>query len=411
MTINKFQGRTREEAVDKAKKEMGEAVVIMNVKEIKPKGLFRALKSTTYEVMAALEEKEQTVNPLPALHAPLKMHDSINFAANEKIEIPAPEPAAIHPESSHDLEEKIESLSNLLEKKLKPEKEEEPKEEEKPEKETDAPKDMKHQQSETFRCIRMIYETLLDNEVNERYVNQILDDVEKNLRGSASMDIILSNVYQKMVLKFGQPQKIELVPGQPKIVFFIGPTGVGKTTTIAKVASRFKVDYGKKVAFLTADTYRIAAAEQLRTYANILDTPLTVIYSSEEMNAAIERVKDYDLILVDTAGFSYKNEDQRKDMRNLIESLDDKYEKDVYLVLSATTKYRDLMEIVDKYHEISDYKIIFTKLDETSSYGSLLNIRMYSGADVSYVTTGQNVPDDIEIFQSQKIVKQLLGGR
>lgn len=411
MTINKFQGRTREEAVDKAKKEMGEAVVIMNVKEIKPKGLFRALKSTTYEVTVALEEKEQTVNPLPALHAPLKMHDSINFAANEKIEIPAPEPAAIHPESSHDLEEKIESLSNLLEKKLKPEKEEEPKEEEKPEKETDAPKDMKHQQSETFRCIRMIYETLLDNEVNERYVNQILDDVEKNLRGSASMDIILSNVYQKMVLKFGQPQKIELVPGQPKIVFFIGPTGVGKTTTIAKVASRFKVDYGKKVALLTADTYRIAAAEQLRTYANILDTPLTVIYSSEEMNAAIERVKDYDLVLVDTAGFSYKNEDQRKDMRNLIESLDDKYEKDVYLVLSATTKYRDLMEIVDKYHEISDYKIIFTKLDETSSYGSLLNIRMYSGADVSYVTTGQNVPDDIEIFQSQKIVKQLLGGR
>ncbi len=411
MTINKFQGRTREEAVDKAKKEMGEAVVIMNVKEIKPKGLFRALKSTTYEVTAALEEKEQIVNPLPALHAPLKMHDSINFAANEKIEIPAPEPVAVHPETSHDLEEKIESLSNLLEKKLKPEKEEEPKEEEKPEKETAAPKDMKHQQSETFRCIRMIYETLLDNEVNERYVNQILDDVEKNLRGSASMDIILSNVYQKMVLKFGQPQKIELVPGQPKIVFFIGPTGVGKTTTIAKVASKFKVDYGKKVAFLTADTYRIAAAEQLRTYANILDTPLTVIYSPEEMNAAIERVKDYDLILVDTAGFSYKNEEQRKDMKHLIESLDDKYEKDVYLVLSATTKYRDLIEIVDKYHEISDYKIIFTKLDETSSYGSLLNIRMYSGADVSYVTTGQNVPDDIEIFQSQKIVKQLLGGR
>ncbi|HCJ75701.1 MAG TPA: flagellar biosynthesis protein FlhF [Roseburia sp.] len=413
MTINKFQGRTREEAIDKAKKEMGEAVVIMNVKEVKPKGLFRALKSTTYEVTAALEEKEQAVNPLPALHAPLKMHDSINFAANEKIEIPVPEPVAtpVHPETSHDLEEKIESLSNLLEKKLKPEKEAEHHEEAKPEKEAAQPKDMKHQQSETFRCIRMIYETLLDNEVNERYVNQILDDVEKNLRGSASMDIILSNVYQKMVLKFGQPQKIELVPGQPKVVFFIGPTGVGKTTTIAKVASKFKVDYGKKVAFLTADTYRIAAAEQLRTYANILDTPLTVIYSPEEMNAAIERVKDYDLVLVDTAGFSYKNEEQRKDMKHLIESLDEKYEKDVYLVLSATTKYRDLIEIVDNYHEISDYKIIFTKLDETSGYGSLLNIRMYSGADVSYVTTGQNVPDDIEVFQSQKIVKQLLGGR
>ncbi len=113
--------------------------------------------------------------------------------------------------------------------------------------------------------------------------------------------------------------------------------------------------------------------------------------------------------MVDTAGFSYKNEDQRKDMRNLIESLDDKYEKDVYLVLSATTKYRDLMEIVDKYHEISDYKIFFTKLDETSSYGSLLNIRMYSGADVSYVTTGQNVPDDIEIFPVTENCKTVIG--
>lgn len=395
---------------------MGEAVVIMNVREIKPKGFFKAFRSTTYEVTAAREEKEQAVNPFSALHAPMKMRDNISYAADEEIKLPpaertAPEPSIVEPRKSKgDLEEKIESLQSLLEKKLGPEGEESlPGTEEASEPELQ--KTMQPNQSETFRCIKMIYEILLDNEVNERYINQILDDVEKSIRNGSSMDVILSNVYQKMVLKFGQPRKIELTPGQPKVVFFIGPTGVGKTTTIAKIASRYKVDMGKKVAFLTADTYRIAAAEQLRTYANILDTPLTIIYSAEEMNDAIERVKDYDLVLVDTAGFSHKNDAQRSDMKHLVESLDEEYDKEVYLVLSATTKYKDLVEIADMYHEISDYKMIFTKLDETTTYGNLLNIRLYSGAEVSYVTTGQNVPDDIEMFQSQKIVKQLLGGR
>lgn len=429
MTINKFQGKTKEEAVENAKKEMGEAVVIMNVKEVKPKGLFKAFKSSTYEVTAALEQKEQAVNPFSALQTPMKMHDNINVAADEEIKLPLsdrsrPERAAAVRDMGvagrhgmpgmrkdrGDLEEKIETLQSLLEKKLGPEGEESlPGTEEAAEPELQ--RSMQPNQSETFRCIKMIYETLLDNDVNERYINQILDDVEKSIRDGSSMDVILSNVYQKMVLKFGQPRKIELTPGRPKVVFFIGPTGVGKTTTIAKIASRYKVDMGKKVAFLTADTYRIAAAEQLRTYANILDMPLTVIYSAEEMNEAVERVKDYDLVLVDTAGFSHRNDAQRADMKHLVESLDEEYSKEVYLVLSATTKYRDLVEIADIYHEISDYKLIFTKLDETTTYGNLLNIRLYSGAEVSYVTTGQNVPDDIEVFQLQKIVKQLLGGR
>lgn len=405
MTINKFQGKTKEEAIEKAKKEMGESVVIMNVKEIKPKGFFRALKNASYEVTAAMEEKEQA-NPATALHAPFTMHDKINYAADEKLTIPLPPKSTKQDKNDNNvLEEKIESLHTLLEKNLKPEEEEQKKEALHKEEKTPSA------QSETFRCIKMIYEILLDNEVNEKYINQILEDVEKNIRSASSMDVILSNVYQKMILKFGQPKKIELTGSKPKVVFFIGPTGVGKTTTIAKIASKYKVDLGRRVAFLTADTYRIAAAEQLRTYANILDTPLTIIYSAEEMNQAIERVKDYDLILVDTAGFSHKNDTQRADMKHLVESLDEKYDKDVYLVLSATTKYKDLLEIADIYHEISDYKLIFTKLDETTSYGNLLNIKMYSGADVSYVTTGQNVPDDIEMFNTQKIVKQLLGGR
>ena len=197
---------------------------------------------------------------------------------------------------------------------------------------------------------------------------------------------------------------------KPQIAFFIGPTGVGKTTTIAKIASKFKVEQGKRVAFLTADTYRISATEQLRTYANILDAPLTVIYAPEELPAAVSKLSDYDLIFVDTAGFSHKNEVQREDTKKLLQLLGTQYQTIVYLVLSATTKYRDLKEICDMYRSISDYSLIFTKLDETSAYGNLLNIKLYADADISYMTNGQNVPDDIAVFQSQEIVKKLLGG-
>lgn len=421
MIINKFYGKTREDAIEKAKTEMGETVVIMNVKQVKAKGLLRAFKSSTYEVTAAMEEKEQFVNPASALKVPLKMHDNINYMVDEPINVPVQglvqQPEAnknmvksttrgIRPENDV-LEEKLENLQNFLEKNLPSEDKRENQVARKQQEE----EPQQHGKTEGFRCMKMIYQILLDNEVDEKYANQIMDDVEKVVRNGSNMDIILSNVYQKMILKFGQPKMIELIPGQPKVVFFIGPTGVGKTTTIAKIASKYKVDQGKKVAFLTADTYRIAASEQLRTYANILDAPLMIIYSAEEMNAAIERVKDYDLILVDTAGFSHKNDAQCSDMKHLIESVNEKYQKEVYLVVSATTKYKDLREIANIYYEIAKYKIIFTKLDETTTYGNILNIRLYSNTELSYTTNGQNVPDDIEIFNTQKVVKQLLGGK
>lgn len=419
MTINKYQGKTKEEAIEKAKQELGEGAVVLNVKEIKAKGLFKALKSSTYEVTVAMEEKEKFSNTFSAVKAVSQPHESIHLAADERIHIPQlprEEKEERIPESrqekgylmkemkkensSEGLERRLENLSNILEKQLSVE---EKRKEEKIEPQAVNP--------EGFQFVKMLYRTLLENDVNEKYVNQIMDEAEKILHNGNSVDSILSNVYQKMILKFGQPNTIDLSGKKPKIIFFIGPTGVGKTTTIAKIASKYKVEMGKKVAFLTADTYRIAATEQLRVYANILDAPMSVIYTMEEMNAAIGRLLDYDLIFVDTAGFSHKNETQCEDMKKLLSGLDEAYEKEVYLVVSATTKYKDLLEIADVFRDIAEYKLIFTKLDETSTYGNILNIKLYSGADLSYMTNGQNVPDDIEEFDTQKIVKQLLGGR
>ena len=125
----------------------------------------------------------------------------------------------------------------------------------------------------------------------------------------------------------------------------------------------------------------------------------------------MEDFRDYDYILVDTAGHSHQNTTQKESMSTFIHSVDGKAEKEVYLVLSATTKYRDLISIADAYKEMTDFKLIFTKLDETTTLGSLLNLRLYTGASLSYVTYGQNVPDDIEEFNPQSTVKQLLGGK
>lgn len=425
MIIKKFQGKTEEEATAKAKEELGKSAVVMNVKEIKPKGMMRLFKNSTYEVTAALEEEERAPLPTNSMMSPLHRNSTVNMVADEKIVIPAPErsnsgwgggagtdnrPKAVNKESGEKggLEERLESLQNLLERKLSTEGDK-----------SDAPGDVTAKlregepaaKGDSLAFVKMLYGILLENEVNEKYVNVILDEVEKVLRSGSSVDNILSNVYQKMILKLGQPKTIEMADEYPKVVFFIGPTGVGKTTTLAKIASRFKVVKGKKVAMLTADTYRIAAADQLRTYATILDTPLTIVYSPEELNEALENVKDYDLVLVDTAGFSHKNQEQREDVKKLIDNVSEHFEKEVYLVLSATTKYRDLLEIADVYRENFKFRMIFTKLDETTCYGNIYNMKMYTGADLSYTTYGQNVPEDIEVFDTQKMVKALLGGK
>lgn len=416
MIIKKFQGKTEAEAVENAKKELGSAVVIMNVRSIKRKGLFSFLLPQLTEVTVALEkEPERIAAPVVKKADPPQPSAIAEMVSAE----PAVEKAVVpvvkedtenkpgpffsdEKQKENAIEEKLDSLHTLLEQQLQKsdENKEDQKEDEKEE-----------ETSEMERFIKLLYNAMMDNEVNEHYANQIIDEIEKSNKPNMPFDYALTNTYQKMILKFGKPA--EIVPAKKgiKMVFFVGPTGVGKTTTIAKIASKFSVEGGKKVALLTTDTYRIAAAEQLRTYANILEVPFRVIYAAEEVDQALIDFKDYDFILVDTAGHSHQNEVQREAMGTFIHSVDGKVEHEVFLVLSATTKYRDLLSIADTYSAMTDYKLIFTKLDETTTLGNLLNLRLYTNASLSYVTCGQNVPDDIEIFNPQKTVKQLLGGK
>ena len=402
MIIKKFQGKTENEAVEAAKKELGNNVVVMNVKNAKKKGLFSFLRPQLLEVTVAVEdENERKEIPAPPVRersiteALGKIAPIVERVENEKREAG----------KSPDIEEKLDNIQNLIEENLK-RPEEEPKEEKASEK-----KEEKEEKDELSVFYELLYKTMSDNEVDAEIASQVIDETKKTTKPGTPFDAALAGIYQKLILKFGKPSCITPAEKGPKTVFFVGPTGVGKTTTIAKIASKFSVEDKKKVALLTADTYRIAAAEQLRTYANILEVPFRIIYTIEEMESALSDLNDFDYVFVDTAGHSHQNSEQKSVMGSFIHSVDGTVEKEVYLVVSATTKYRDLKSIADAYSEITDYKLIFTKLDETTALGNLLNLKLYTDADLSYVTCGQNVPDDIEEFNAQKTVKNLLGGK
>lgn len=402
MIIKKYQGKTEAEAMENAKKELGDNIVLMNVKTVKPKGFSKILKKAYVEITVAKEEEREVVTRKEsAVAVPVSQQPAPKRESKEEMPV----------KEERILEEKLDSLHSLLEQQIQRRDEVKTFDEKTEVKETKETMPEKEEQDRTTAVLTLIHDTLLENEVDAQYADSILTEVKKMLKPNMPMEHILSNVYQRMILRFGKAECIEPAKNGPKMVFFVGTTGVGKTTTIAKIASKFVVEDKKKVALLTADTYRIAATEQLRTYANILEVPFRVIYTADEISEAINDFATYDYILVDTAGHSQNNDKQRDDMADFVKAAEGKIEKEVYLVVSATTKYKDLLNIADKYKKMFDYKIIFTKLDETSAYGNLLNVKIYTGAAMSYTTYGQNVPDDIETFNAQSTVKKLLGGK
>ena len=389
----------------KAKDDLGSNAVVLNVRTMKQRGLAKVFKKDFVEITAALEEKDfaQNVNnnkptfSRVSSEAIKKQQSQINLLADDRADTNAPKQSEI-------IEKKLDSLHDMLRNQMVKEEETDKKEDVKPA--------VRPENNANFKSLKLIYNKLLENEVSEKYANAIINDIENSMKKESNLDSILASVYQKIILKFGEPEAIE-DDDRRKIVFFIGPTGVGKTTTIAKLASDFKLTRSKNVAMITADTYRIAAVEQLNTYASILDVPVNVIYSPSEIVESIEELSDYQMIFVDTAGRSHKNTEQRDEIIEMISNVrnsDIDADIIIFLVMSVTTKYRDMVNICDAYKSLNSYRLLFTKLDETDSVGNILNIKLYTGAPISYTTCGQNVPDDIESVDVQKLAKSLLGG-
>lgn len=415
MIIKKYLAKTETQAIEMAKEDLGSNAVVMNIKKISPKGLAKLFMKGKVEVTAAIDEN-------------VEYRSAEKNVAKETAETPRFIPDIVADDNAEagktdSIEEKLNSLQKMLEKQIT-EKEDsqsttEVEQKEKvsfSEKKEEAEKKEEPVSKEEYKaraCKDLIRKQMRQSEVEDEQIDAIMKEIDESLPKDAALDQILAAMYQKIILMLGQSYTLDQKQEnkkETKYVFFLGSTGVGKTTTIAKIASKLKLEKNKKVILATADTYRIAAVEQLKTYANILSVPLKVIYTPEELGEMKEEMEDYDICLIDTAGCSHRNKEQLKDIQKLLEQIPIT-SREVYLVLNAATKYRDLKEIADVYKELTDYSIIFTKLDETSSAGVMLNMRLYTKRPLSYVTWGQNVPDDIGKVDAQKIAKKLLGGK
>lgn len=191
-----------------------------------------------------------------------------------------------------------------------------------------------------------------------------------------------------------------------EVIAFVGPTGVGKTTTVAKVAALHVLGGQRQVGLVTTDTFRIAAVEQLRTYASILNVPLEVVYQPSDLPVALDRLSSCDLILIDTAGRNFLMDAYLEELNGMFGAA---HIDETYLVLSLTSKLEDLNRVAQSFQSLPVTKFLFTKLDETTSIGSVLSLLKMHRLPLTYMTTGQNVPDDIELASLARVLNIVLG--
>lgn len=421
MIIKKYKASTEKEAILLAKEDLGPDAIVMNVKTIKPTGVMRLFRKSKVELTAAIDDNinETFVRP--------KSETALNPKNEEVAAEKEPEHVlfgkafgdnkdSYSEEAQNAIEEKINSIARLLEQQMQTSGKNEQSIKEVADSAIQSGEAMKVSNKDTKKesektggkVVDLIIKQLMDSEVSEEHAKEIIEELTLK-DDKQPIDNILASVYQKIVLKLGEIHTLKAGEKKPKIVFFVGNTGVGKTTTMAKLASMCILNQKIKCAMFSVDTYRIAAIEQLKTYSNILSCPMEVVYTPQEMANSVEKFKDYDLILVDTAGRSHKSTEQKEDLKAIIDSVKE-YEREVFLVMSATVKYTDLLSIANTYGELFDYSLIFTKLDETNGLGSILNLKLDTQKSLSYVTWGQNVPDDIGVLDPQIIAKKLLGG-
>jgi len=251
-----------------------------------------------------------------------------------------------------------------------------------------------------------VFTDLLDADIPEQIARDLVDRVRKSCASESLEPRMLKARIARLIeseVVCGGP--IEVTPGKCRIVALVGPTGVGKTTTIAKLAANYRLKAKQRVGLITVDTYRIAAVEQLRTYADIIDLPMQVVSTPREMRDAVRKLDDLDLILMDTAGRSPKDEVKIQELKSF---LTEAGADEVHLVLSAVAGSRTLCQTAERFAPVGTTSLLLTKLDESPSLGGVLPLLRRCDLPVSYITNGQNVPDDIETATSPRIAQLIL---
>ncbi len=268
---------------------------------------------------------------------------------------------------------------------------------------------VKYNKEDLSQDLASVYSYLIEQEIAQELATELVHSIKDELTDEQKKNKQL--VFEKLKNQIGARVKncepIKLIDGKNTRVALIGPTGVGKTTTVAKLAANFSLVQKKKVSVITIDTYRIAAVEQIKTYMEILGITLEVVTTPHEMRQAIKRQEKSDVVIIDTAGRSQKNSQQLEELKSFLEAANC---DEIHLVLSSTTNYKNTMDIVNKFSIVPINKIIFTKLDEALNLGLIISVVSKMDKTLSYMTKGQSVPDDIELADSKKISSLVMEG-
>lgn len=368
MIVKRYMGKTNQEALEKVKANLGNDAIILSTRKIRQKGLKGLFLKPLIEVVAAIDDPgvPSKTNEVKSnmglsqyrLNEFTRQIDTINTAMDELLV---------------KLEQKTLSRASQIDDNSVP------------------PKFAKY------------FGHLIDKEVQRDIAIRLIESAQ-NIDLEEGIDPLVG-LAKAVSDCIGEPSPIPMQLERQKRVLFMGPTGVGKTTTLAKLAAIYSIEYDYDVGLITADTYRIGAANQLKTYSDILGIPLEIIYAPNEIVEPLNRLKDKDIIFIDTAGKSIKDKEQPEEISTILQLSG---ADEVFLCISAATSYQACVNIINSYEFIDEYKIIYTKADEVTSYGNILNCCYISRRPISYITTGQSVPDDIEILDPSIIKDDLL---
>lgn len=402
MRVKRYVVDALPEAVTIIRNELGKDAVILNTKEIRVGGFLGMFRKKKIEVIAAIESAPANAVPqrqaAPEVNAAaMQLLQSMQRSAAAVMEpearpVPAPPSGAREAKAEYKADREqfiIDEIRELRQYMLQ----------------------LSKQQSERASYSEQLLalkERLTDQELDAEWIDQLISNIVSK-QEELKTEFTQEQLWKEAALQLEEwlrPYSGNGISVDARVIHFVGPTGVGKTTTIAKLAAEQTIKFGRKVGFITSDTYRIAAVDQLRTYANILNVPLEVVVSQHDLTKAYKQLEDRELIYMDTAGRNYRSELHVSEVNSLLQT---KEPSETILVLSLTGKTKDMAAVAEQFAKFGVRKVLFTKLDETTVYGSIFNLIKKYELCPTYLTAGQTVPDDIERFRAQAYIQLLLG--
>ncbi|MCY2929244.1 MAG: flagellar biosynthesis protein FlhF [Planctomycetota bacterium] len=408
MNAKTYWAKTMGEALSEVKRDLGRQAVILHTRRVRRGGFLKLFgRQKLWEVTASPNAnvpgrggEGEYVPELPPPVPAADVHDVDEAAFDELVEAVVGEAAQTPAPTvaERDLAREVSSLRHLIEAiaaRANPTM-------------TAAPAPAGAGPTGVYGRLR---ERLIEQDVELPIADELIRQVQEEFGPSENVDdVAVTERLRSLIARcivVGPPAPARESNGRARVVVLIGPTGVGKTTTIAKLAAAAALRQRLKVAMVTMDTYRIAAVEQLRTYAEIIGVPLHAVLTPEELRETVELLRDHDLVLIDTAG---RSQNDRVRLSHLGKFVQAAGADEVHLVVAATASSRCVRQVMTNFAPLGANRVILTKLDEADSLGVVLNVSAAAGVPLSYVTTGQEVPDDIEVVDANRLADRLLGG-